>query len=208
MRVKKAADIMPPHLNPLPPGERKIKGSGLHRGDEGGFGWFDQTMKQRLTEMNRSMAQMLEQDIQLVLDAEVRPLLHARGGVVSFVVVHDRADIGVVRQIVVGDLALAFRPDGTALPGVAQVAMQQGAYAARAIVNRLGRQVSEDIAAFKFNTGLAKMMEALNDLKPELEPAVPSQVQPAAAPVMPPLSEVLAGYSPMPQAALFLTNGT
>lgn len=38
---------------------------------------------------------------------------------------------------VVGDLALAFRPDGRQLPGVAQVAMQGGAYAARAIVKRL-----------------------------------------------------------------------
>ena len=36
-----------------------------------------------------------------------------------------------------GDLALAFRPDGRPLPGVAQVAMQQGAYAARATVKRL-----------------------------------------------------------------------
>jgi NADH dehydrogenase len=38
---------------------------------------------------------------------------------------------------VVGDLALAFRPDGTPLPGVAQVAIQQGAYAAHAIGRRL-----------------------------------------------------------------------
>ncbi len=38
---------------------------------------------------------------------------------------------------VVGDLALAFRPDGRPLPGVAQVAMQQGAYAAKAIARRL-----------------------------------------------------------------------
>ena len=38
---------------------------------------------------------------------------------------------------VVGDLALLHRPDGRALPGVAQVAMQQGAYAADAIVKRL-----------------------------------------------------------------------
>ncbi len=38
---------------------------------------------------------------------------------------------------VAGDLALAFRADGRPLPGVAQVAMQQGAYAARAIVRRL-----------------------------------------------------------------------
>ncbi|MGC9971374.1 MAG: NAD(P)/FAD-dependent oxidoreductase [Bryobacteraceae bacterium] len=38
---------------------------------------------------------------------------------------------------VVGDLALAFRPDGRPLPGVAQVAMQQGAYAAKTITQRL-----------------------------------------------------------------------
>jgi NADH:quinone reductase (non-electrogenic) len=38
---------------------------------------------------------------------------------------------------IVGDLALAFRPDGRPLPGVAQVAMQGGAYAARAILKRL-----------------------------------------------------------------------
>jgi NADH dehydrogenase len=37
---------------------------------------------------------------------------------------------------VVGDLALAFRPDGRPLPGVAQVAIQQGAYAAKAIKAR------------------------------------------------------------------------
>jgi NADH dehydrogenase len=38
---------------------------------------------------------------------------------------------------VVGDLALSFRPDGRQLPGVAQVAMQGGAYAAKSIVKRL-----------------------------------------------------------------------
>jgi len=38
---------------------------------------------------------------------------------------------------VVGDLALARRPDGEQLPGVAQVAMQGGAYAAKAILHRL-----------------------------------------------------------------------
>jgi NADH dehydrogenase len=37
---------------------------------------------------------------------------------------------------VVGDLALAVRPDGRPLPGVAQVAIQQGAYAAKAIKAR------------------------------------------------------------------------
>jgi NADH dehydrogenase len=38
---------------------------------------------------------------------------------------------------VVGDLAAAKNPDGKPLPGVAQVAMQGGAYAAKAIVKRL-----------------------------------------------------------------------
>ena len=38
---------------------------------------------------------------------------------------------------VVGDLADARQPDGSPLPGVAQVAMQGGAYAAHAIVERL-----------------------------------------------------------------------
>jgi len=38
---------------------------------------------------------------------------------------------------IIGDLSLAHRPDGRPLPGVAPVAMQQGAYAARAILTRL-----------------------------------------------------------------------
>jgi NADH dehydrogenase len=38
---------------------------------------------------------------------------------------------------VIGDLAYATKPDGTPLPGVAQVAMQGGAYAAKTIVKRL-----------------------------------------------------------------------
>lgn len=38
---------------------------------------------------------------------------------------------------IVGDLALAFRPDGRQLPGVAQVAMQGGTYAGRLIRARL-----------------------------------------------------------------------
>ena len=38
---------------------------------------------------------------------------------------------------IVGDLALARRLDGEQLPGVAQVAMQEGAYAAKAIIKRL-----------------------------------------------------------------------
>ena len=38
---------------------------------------------------------------------------------------------------IVGDLALARRPDGEQLPGVAQVAMQEGAYAAKVITKKL-----------------------------------------------------------------------
>ena len=38
---------------------------------------------------------------------------------------------------VVGDLALALGPNGKPLPGVAQVAMQQGTYAAKAIVRKI-----------------------------------------------------------------------
>jgi len=37
---------------------------------------------------------------------------------------------------VVGDLALALGPPGKPLPGVAQVAMQQGTYAAKAIMRK------------------------------------------------------------------------
>jgi leucyl-tRNA synthetase len=48
---------------------------------------------------------------------------------------------------------------------------------ARAAVNRVGRQVAEDIAAFKFNTGLAKMMEALNALEDLNEPVHPAQLR-------------------------------
>ena len=38
---------------------------------------------------------------------------------------------------VIGDLAFSTKPNGTPLPGVAQVAIQGGAYAAKTIVNRL-----------------------------------------------------------------------
>jgi NADH dehydrogenase len=41
---------------------------------------------------------------------------------------------------VIGDLAVAPGPDGKPLPGVAQVAMQQGTYAAKVIVRRLRGQ--------------------------------------------------------------------
>ena len=48
---------------------------------------------------------------------------------------------------------------------------------ARAIVNRLSRAVGEDIAAFKFNTALAKMMEALNDLEALEQPVHPTELR-------------------------------
>ncbi|HEY7212035.1 MAG TPA: NAD(P)/FAD-dependent oxidoreductase [Bryobacteraceae bacterium] len=49
---------------------------------------------------------------------------------------------------VVGDLAFVKRPDGRPLPGVAQVAMQGGAYAARTIVKRLKGE--KDIKPFHY----------------------------------------------------------
>jgi NADH dehydrogenase len=49
---------------------------------------------------------------------------------------------------VVGDLALALGPNGKPLPGVAQVAMQQGTYAAQAIVRKL--QGATEIPPFKY----------------------------------------------------------
>lgn len=54
---------------------------------------------------------------------------------------------------------------------------QSSSAKARAVVNRLGKQVDEDIAAFKFNTGLAKMMEALNDLDALRQPVNPAELR-------------------------------
>jgi leucyl-tRNA synthetase len=65
---------------------------------------------------------------------------------------------------------------------------------ARAILNRLGRQVSEDTAVFKFNTALAKMMEALNDLEDLRERVHPHDLRTfiqVAAPYAPFLAEEL-----------------
>jgi hypothetical protein len=53
----------------------------------------------------------------------------------------------------------------------------------------------------------ALMMEALNELKPELEAERGRQTRtakPTPRPALPMLGEVLAGYAPMPPAALFL----
>jgi len=49
---------------------------------------------------------------------------------------------------VVGDLALLSGPDGKPLPGVAPVAMQQGTYAAKAIVRKV--QGAKELPAFKY----------------------------------------------------------
>lgn len=48
---------------------------------------------------------------------------------------------------------------------------------ARAIINRLSRQVAQDTAAYKFNTALAKMMEALNDLEALRQPVNPAELR-------------------------------
>ena len=49
---------------------------------------------------------------------------------------------------VIGDLALVQGPNGKPLPGVAQVAMQQGTYAAKAIVRKLRGET--EIKSFKY----------------------------------------------------------
>ena len=50
----------------------------------------------------------------------------------------------------------------------------------------------------------ALMMEALNDLKPEIDAARQLQTQPKPAPALPMLGDTLAEYAPMPHSALFL----
>ena len=55
---------------------------------------------------------------------------------------------GFPQVYVVGDLAAARNPDGSHLPGVAQVAMQGGAYAARTIVARL--EGAADVKPFHY----------------------------------------------------------
>ncbi|HWC16251.1 MAG TPA: NAD(P)/FAD-dependent oxidoreductase [Terriglobales bacterium] len=49
---------------------------------------------------------------------------------------------------VVGDLALSTNKDGKPLPGVAQVAMQQGTYAAKAIVRKVKKQPKQQPFAY------------------------------------------------------------
>ena len=132
MRVKKGMESFPLTSILSPGGERKIE---IHcRGDEGGFEWFDQTMKQRLTGMNRSMAQMLEQDIQSVLDAEVRPLLHAHDGDIELTGIDEDR---VVRLRLLGACATCMGAEQTvndiivasirqACPSVADVRVETG----------------------------------------------------------------------------------
>jgi leucyl-tRNA synthetase len=65
---------------------------------------------------------------------------------------------------------------------------------ARMIINRLGRQVAQDSAAYKFNTAIAKMMEAMNDLEALQQPVHPSELRDlvkAIAPYAPFLAEAL-----------------
>jgi leucyl-tRNA synthetase len=61
-----------------------------------------------------------------------------------------------------------------------------------ALVNRVCRQVGEDIAAFKFNTAVAKLMEALNDIGDDAQgvtDAELSKLARAIAPLAPFLAE-------------------
>jgi NADH dehydrogenase len=54
---------------------------------------------------------------------------------------------------VVGDLAAVIGPDGKPLPGVAQVAMQGGAYAAKTIVHRVKGDKTPSKPFHYFNKG-------------------------------------------------------
>jgi len=63
-------------------------------------------------------------------------------------VLPDLTIAGFPNIYVVGDLALAARPDGKPLPGVAQVAIQQGTYAARTIRMRCRGPI--DVPAFRY----------------------------------------------------------
>jgi leucyl-tRNA synthetase len=65
---------------------------------------------------------------------------------------------------------------------------QASSPSARSIINRMGRQVADDMAVFKFNTGLAKMMEALNDLTALNQPVNPAELRV--------FCQVLAPYAP------------
>jgi leucyl-tRNA synthetase len=62
---------------------------------------------------------------------------------------------------------------------------------ARAAVNRLGKAVADDIASFKFNTGVAKMMETLNVLE-----ALAGKGEPVANAELRMFCQVMAPYAP------------
>jgi leucyl-tRNA synthetase len=70
----------------------------------------------------------------------------------------------------------------------ANLASRQTGSQARQVINRLGRLVSRDLQAFKFNTALAKMMEALNALEAANTPVSPSGLRPFV--------QVLAPFAP------------
>ena len=81
----------------------------------------------------------------------------------------------------------------------AQNAGQNGQQKARAIINRLGKQVKDDTAAFKFNTPLAKMMEALNDLEDLGQPIRPDELRE--------MVQILSPYAPFLAQACWETLG-
>ena len=81
------------------------------------------------------------------------------------------------------------------MPGSLSIPRQK----ARAIINRLGRQVSEDIAAFKFNTALAKMMEALNNLEDLKQPVHPNELRD--------MVKIVAPYAPFLTDELWTETG-
>jgi leucyl-tRNA synthetase len=71
--------------------------------------------------------------------------------------------------------------------------------ATRTIINRLGRQISVDTAAFKFNTALAKMMEALNALEDLQGGSHPSELRD--------LVKIVSPYAPFLAEKLWQTLG-
>lgn len=65
----------------------------------------------------------------------------------------------------------------------------------KAAVNRLGKDAAEDIAAFKYNTALAHMMETLNALGALVEPET-GPAEAIAARELCHLTQILAPYAP------------
>lgn len=66
---------------------------------------------------------------------------------------------------------------------------------ARSVINRLGKQVADDTTSFKFNTAIAKMMEALNDLEALNQPVNPVQLRD--------LVKIISPYAPFLAAELW-----